>query len=50
MLQAAEIEEQTNDGDMTRLQELNETICRLLRKLEAWPALFKKKCWMTTDH
>ena len=34
ILQAAEIKEQTNDGDMNELQELNEKICRLLRKLE----------------
>ena len=35
MLQAAEIKEQINDGDMAELQELNEKICRLLRKLES---------------
>ena len=34
MLQAAEIKEQTNDGDMDELQELNEKNCRLLKKLE----------------
>ena len=34
ILQAAEIKEQTNDGDIDELQELNEKICRLLRKLE----------------
>ena len=35
MLQAAEIKEQINDGDMAELQELNEKICWLLRKLES---------------
>ena len=35
ILQAAEIKEQINDGDMAELQGLNEKICRLLRKLES---------------
>ena len=35
MLQSAEIKEQINDGDINELQELNEKICRLLRKLES---------------
>ena len=35
MLQSAEIKEQINDGDIDELQELNEKICRLLRKLES---------------
>ena len=35
MLQSAEIKEQINDGDIDQLQELNEKICRLLRKLES---------------
>ena len=35
MLQGAEIKEQINDGDIDELQELNEKICRLLRKLES---------------
>ena len=35
ILQAAEIKEQINDGDMAESQGLNEKICRLLRKLES---------------
>ena len=35
MLQSVEIKEQINDGDTDELQELNEKICRLLRKLES---------------
>ena len=35
MLQAAEIKEQVNDGDIDESQELNEKNCRLLRKLES---------------
>ena len=35
ILQAAKIKEQINDREMTELQELNEKICRLLRKLES---------------
>ena len=35
MLQAAEIKEQINDGDMDLLQELNEKNCRLLGNLES---------------
>ena len=35
ILQAAEIKEQINDGDMAELQELNEKICGLLGKLES---------------
>ena len=35
MLQSAEIKEQINDGDIDELQELNEKICRVLRKLES---------------
>ena len=34
MLQSVEIKEQINDGDKDELQELNEKICRLLRKLK----------------
>ena len=35
MLQSVEIKEQINDGDKDELQELNEKICRLLRKLKS---------------
>ena len=35
MFQAAEIKEQIKDGDMAELQDINEKICRLLRKLES---------------
>ena len=32
ILQAAEKKEQINDGDMDKLQESNEKICRLFKK------------------
>ena len=43
MLQNAEIREQINDGDIDELQELNEKICRLLRKLESMVETFHEE-------
>ena len=51
MLQAAEIKEQVNDGDIDESQELNEKNCRLLRKLESMLETVQEeiKTWMSAQ-